>query len=212
MTAEKPVEESFDSKSRAPLHAHSQLDDDQQSVSKKYTSTEYRRGLCIERPAQVVGLSTRFSDAAPSTTTINESTQGLSHLDEGFLQLLLDDHPEGTLWYNSGAGNACYTIDKGNLLEEEVSKGAKLLISNFKGLRQMLFLPMKDPVSLKRLAGCFAWSTRPFPVFDDATDLHSLRGFIHVLESEVARADALAAVKQKEGFVSSVSHELSAAP
>ena len=95
------------------------------------------------------------------------------------------------------------------LVEDESLEVARRLISAFPGVRQMIFQPLTDPVSLKRLAGCLAWSTRKCPVFTDTTDLPSLCGFLHVLESEISRIDASAAVKQKEAFVSSVSHELS---
>jgi len=196
----------------APLHPRDLGEATKFTSSRTYTSPEYRRGICIERPAEILGMSTRSPEFAPMTRTINESTLGLANLDEGFLQLLIDDHPDGAIWYLHGTGDVCYIIQNGTSLVDDLSKETQQLISNFKGARQMLFLPMKDPVTLKRLAGCFAWSTRPLPVFDDTTDLLSLRGFLHVLESEIARIDASAAVKQKEDFVSSVSHELSATP
>ena len=73
-------------------------------------------------------------------------------------------------------------------------------------------MPLTDPTSLKRLGACFVWRIKPVPVFTDAVDLGSSKAFMHVVESQVARFDASMAAKQKETFVSSVSHELSMIP
>jgi hypothetical protein len=40
-------------------------------------------------------------------------------------------------------------------------------------------------------------------------DLFVLRGFLHIVQAESSRIDTVATAKQKETFVSSISHELS---
>jgi signal transduction histidine kinase len=120
----------------------------------------------------------------------------------------MDRYPNGNVWYIHDVKGSYFSL-KDNVLIQDDSLDTRRLVSTFPGVRQLLFQPMTDPVSLKRLAGCFVWSKRVLPVFSDTTDLPSLRGFLHTLEAEVSRIDAAAAAKQKEAFVSSVSHELS---
>lgn len=193
----------------APLHQQDHSGGVQGATTRTYTSPEYRRGIYIERPAEILGMSTRNLGLAPESKSLNETTLGLAKLDEGHLQWLMDSYPNGNVWYFHDSTHICYLLRNDTLVEDESLEGTRHLISNFPGVRQMIFQPLTDPVSLKRLAGCLAWSTRTLPVLSDTTDLPSLRGFLHVLESEISRIEASAALKQKEAFVSSVSHELS---
>ena len=193
----------------APLYQQEHSDEAPVTNKRTYTSPEYRRGIYIERPAEILGMSTRNPGLGPESEPLNGTTLALAKLDEGHLQLLMDSYPDGNLWYIHDTTDICYLVKNDTLVEDESLEVARRLISAFPGVRQMIFQPLTDPVSLKRLAGCLAWSTRKYPVFTDTTDLPSLCGFLHVLESEISRIDASAAVKQKEAFVSSVSHELS---
>ena len=195
--------------SDAPLHQQHHSGEVQGATTRKYTSPEYLRGIYVERPAEILGMSTRNPGLAPESKSLNETTLGLAKLDEGHLQLLMDSYPNGNVWYFHDTPHICYLLRNDTLVEDEPLEETRRLISNFPGVRQMIFQPLTDPVSLKRLAGCLAWSTRTLPVLSDTTDLPSLRGFLHVLESEISRIDASAAVKQKEAFISSISHELS---
>jgi hypothetical protein len=196
----------------APLHQQEHNSGDQGATTRTYTSPEYRKSIYVQRPAEILGMSTRNPGLAPESKTLNETTLGLAKLDEGHLQLLMDSYPNGNLWYIHDTTNICYLLRNDTLVEDESLEETRRLISTFPGVRQMIFQPLTDPVSLKRLAGCLAWSTRTFPVFTDTTGLPSLRAFLHVVESEISRIDASAAAKQKEAFVSSVSHELSTPP
>jgi hypothetical protein len=92
--------------------------------------------------------------------------------------------------------------------QEEVHR----LTSTFDNIKQLVFKPLTDPTSLKRLGACFAWRIKSIPHFTDAADLGTLKAFLHVVESEIARYDASLLAKQKDTFVSSVSHELSSFP
>lgn len=179
------------------------------ATTKSYESPEYRRGVDVIRYAEILGIYVRHRDLGPEQTNLTETSKGLTKLDEGYLQVLMDRYPEGNVWYIHDTTGSFFSMKHDSLVEDEPSKETQHLISSFPGVRQIIFQPLTDPVSLKRLAGCFAWSTRKLPVFTDTTDLLSLRGFLHILESEVSRIDTSAALKQKEAFVSSVSHELS---
>ncbi|KAF2746414.1 hypothetical protein M011DRAFT_478035 [Sporormia fimetaria CBS 119925] len=192
--------------SETSLEHHSNTNFDS-LATRTFTSPEYIRGICVQRPAQILGMATRDPKMVPENSRLTNVSIGLSQIDEVQLQKLMDQYPEGIVWYMHHESGKCYKVINDTLTAEGMSD-TKRLISSFPGVRQVIFQPLTDPVSLKRLAGCFAWTKRSFPVFTDTTDVPSLRGFLHVLESEIARMDASTAVKQKEAFVSSVSHEL----
>jgi hypothetical protein len=173
--------------------------------SRVYTSAEFLRGVYGSRPSEILGLS--GSDHVLKRSRISESTIGLSEIDEGFLQRLMDRHPKGVVWYRSQS--RLMEVQDGTLVEIDLAEEAQRLMTTFEQVSQLMFKPLTDPSSLKRLGGCFAWRTASLPLFTDAVDLGSLKAFLHIVESEFARFDAASAAKQKETFVSSVSHELS---
>jgi hypothetical protein len=182
--------------------------DENSTTTRTYTSPEYWRGIYVEKPAEIIGISARDPTVAPKTKRIKENTVGLAALSEGDLQVLMDRYFSGSVWYFHDPGGVSYQIRNGTLVEDS-SEETQRLVRSLPVVRQILFQPLRDPVTLKRLAGCFAWSTRKFPVLTDTMHVPALRGFLHVVESEISRLDAAMAVKQKEAFVSSVSHELS---
>ena len=176
--------------------------------SRIYTSAEYLKGVYVERPAEVLGIS--GSDHVLNLARVSESTVGLTDVDEGFLQRLMDRHPNGAVWHLSD--ESFMQVKDETLVEIDLKEEARRLAAAFKNVRQLVFKPLTDPTSLKRLGACFAWRTSSIPLFTDAVDLGSLKVFLHVVESEIARYDASLLAKQKETFVSSVSHELSLYP
>lgn len=177
--------------------------------SRVFTSTEYQRGVYAERPAEILGTSYRSEDVAPVTVQLTESTLGLGRIDESFLQRLMDRHPLGGMWYFDSSAQTSFIVKDDSLFENDLPEETDRLVATFPGVRQLIFQPLTDPTSSKRLAGCFMWSNEDLPVFTAILDRLCLNGFLHVVESEISRLDARAAVKQQEAFVSSVSHELS---
>jgi hypothetical protein len=173
-----------------------------------FTSAEYLKGVYVERPAEILGIS--GSDDALKLVRISQSTLGLPDIDEGFLQRLMDRHPHGAVWHMSKLG--FMQVKNETLVEIDLQEEVRRLTSTFENIEQLVFKPLTDPTSLKRLGACFAWRTKSIPLFTDAADLRSLKAFLHVVESEIARCDASLFAKQKETFVSSVSHELSSFP
>lgn len=176
--------------------------------SRIYTSAEYLKGVYVERPTEVLGIS--GSDHVLKLARVSESTVGLPDIDEGFLQRLMDRHSKGAVWHTSD-GRFMQVKDE-TLVDIDLEEEALRLAATFKGVKQLVFKPLTDPTSLKRLGACFAWRIGSIPLFTDAVDLGSMKAFLHVVESEVARYDASSLAKQKETFVSSVSHELSLYP
>jgi hypothetical protein len=187
-----------DPHSRYPPSTHSRI----------YTSAEYMKGVYVKTPAEVLGYS--GASEVLEFIRISESTLGLPNLDEGFLQRLMDRHPGGAVWQLTNS--SFMQVQNETLVEVDLKEEERRLTATFKDIRQLIFKPLTDPTSLKRLGACFAWRMKPIPVFTDVVDLSSMKSFIHVVESELARHDASHVAKQKETFVSSVSHELSMCP
>ena len=171
--------------------------------SRKFTSTDYRKDVKLSDTAEILGIAMHPDTVKPKLQQLSASTLGLGSVDEGFLQYLMEEHPQGKVWYFDDGPYAC----EGDSISPDSSYGIKRLAQAFHGSRQLLFVPLKDPVDIKRLAGCFIWSTRVQPMLTSA-DLSSLDTFSHIVEAEISRIDTIAATKQKESFMASVSHEL----
>ncbi|KAK4899881.1 hypothetical protein LTR49_027558, partial [Elasticomyces elasticus] len=173
-----------------------------------FTSAEHRREVYTARTAELVGYAIQDGRSMPPTIQVTNSIKGLAHLDEGFLQHFLERHHEGRIWYFDEARNP-FRFDGDALVPGEDKFGdADLIASSFPGARQVIFSPLTDPVTLKHLAGCFAWASEVPPIFTDRTILRPYKSFLHSVVAELSRLDTVAAVKQQASFVSSVSHEL----
>jgi hypothetical protein len=178
-------------------------------TTRVFTSAEYQRGVHIDLPAEILGIYTRKRELAPATTEISESILGMAKVNEGDLQRLMDRYPEGNVWYSPDDTNTLYSVKDDTLFENDSQEEMQRLHLSFPGIKQLIFRPLTDPVSLKHLAGCFIWSMQPWPILTDSVDLFALKGFLHIVQAEISRTDTIAATKQKETFVSSMSHELS---
>lgn len=174
-----------------------------------FTSAEYQRGLHVNRPAKILGIHARKRELAPATTNISESTLGMVDVNEVCLQRLMDRHPKGDVWYFHNDTDTIYSVKDDTLSKPDSERETRRLFSSFPGIKQLIFRPLTDPVSLKRLSGCFIWSMKTWPILTDSVDLFALKGFLHLVQAEISRIDTVAATKQKETFVSSISHELS---
>jgi hypothetical protein len=178
-----------------------------QSNTQTFTSAEYLKGVYSDRPAEISGIS-GCSDQ-PNLAPTSKCSAGLSRIDEGFLERLMDRHPTGAVWYFA---NTCILqVKEGTLIEADPQEEMERLRFTFPDTKQLMYVPLNNPTSAKRLCACFVWRSQAIPVFTGAADLGSLKVFSRVVEAEVERYDTSAAAKQKETFVSSVSHELSKA-
>ncbi|KAK8249159.1 hypothetical protein IWZ00DRAFT_319442 [Phyllosticta capitalensis] len=169
-----------------------------------FASKDCEQKVLTRQPGEILGFWSRNSPI--SEREIHDETLRLDSLSEGFLQLLLERYPCGNIW--------CFEQDQafafcGDELREARSCGdASRLSRAFPGARQLIFAPLMDPVSLKLLAGCFAWTTQLSPVLTPESNIRPLRSFLHSVEAEISRIDTVATIKQQEAFVSAVSHEL----
>ncbi|KAL5371379.1 hypothetical protein DPSP01_014307 [Paraphaeosphaeria sporulosa] len=173
-----------------------------------FTSAKYQRGVHVDRPAEILGIHTGKRELAPAMTTISESTLGMAEVDEGYLRRLMDRHPEGSVWYFPDGITTSYLVKDDTLSEDDSQEETRRLSSSFPGIKQLIFQPLIGSVRLKRLAGCFIWSMQTWPILTDSVDLFALKGSLHIMQAEISRIDTVAAMKQKETFVSSISHEL----
>jgi len=181
--------------------------EDNVSTHRTFTSVNYTKTVLETRPAEVIGLSTDTTEKLPKLVALSESTKGMPGLNEGFLQEFMEINASGKVWYFDGNETTFY-FENDVLIEENADSGAGRLRNIFPGVRQIIFAPLTDFTTFKRLAGCFAWTTERFPVFTDVADLVQYKLFLHSVEAEISRLDSMSALKQKESFVSSVSHEL----
>jgi hypothetical protein len=195
--------QSTDSSGESPHQSHRSAGFSQPHT-RTFLSTEYQRGVYVERAAEILGMAGHTEQV--KTIRISESTKGLATVDEGFLQRLMHRYPNGAVWY---IGDTAVMQVKNETLVEDDALEMERLHNAFPGARQLIFQPLTEPTSLKRLAGCFVWKNNMLSPLTDRVDLASLHVFLHLVESEISRFDAAAAVKQRESLVSSVSHELS---
>ena len=176
---------------------------DQDIHSRKFTSADYRKEVKTADPAEILGIAMHPDTMKPRLQQLSPNTLGLSIVDEGFLQDLMERYQQGRVWYFE---DGPYYSDMGAISPDD-SGDTQRLMQAFPGVRQLLFIPLKDPVDIKRLAGCFVWTTRVRPLLTDE-DLPAMHAFAHIVEAEISRIDTIATVKQKESFMASVSHEL----
>jgi hypothetical protein len=178
-------------------------------VTRVFTSTEYQKAVHVDRPAEILSIHTRKRELAPATMILSESTLGMVEVDEGYLQRLMNQYPKGNVWYFPDDTNTIYSVKDDTLSKNNSQEETRRLSSSFPGLKQLIFRPLTDPVSLKRLAGCFIWSMQTWPILTDSVELFALKGFLHIVQAEISRIDTVAAMKQKHTFLSTISHELS---
>jgi signal transduction histidine kinase len=183
----------------------SQEEDSQ--AHRTFTSADYQKNILTKRPAEILGFSLAGKENYPRMEVLSESTKGLAQLDEGFLQIFMERHASGKIWYFDGKGRSFYFKDD-CLVADGLNSDATQVATAFPGVRQMIFAPLTDLTTFKRLAGCFSWTTQSLPLFTDLVDLPPYKAFLHSVEAEISRLDTISALKQKESFVSSVSHEL----
>ncbi|KAF2205061.1 hypothetical protein GQ43DRAFT_460273 [Delitschia confertaspora ATCC 74209] len=198
---------SVENTTSAPSDQHENyLQDSSKHVKRVYTSADFQKNVLTSRPGEILGLS-HNPDKKPAFLQLSPTTKGLPELDEGYLQEFMEKHAHGMVWYFDKSG-LCFSLQGDELVPETEHDELQRLQHSFPGARQIIFHTMTDPVTLKRLAGFFAWTTKDVPVFTDSADHRHIRDFLHMVEAELSRIDTMAAMKQQESFVASVSHEL----
>jgi signal transduction histidine kinase len=199
-------EENTFTKPEARIATSTSSQEENTAAHRNFTSAEFQAEILKKRPAEILGMSVSQVNNLPRTEMLSKSTKGLIAVDEGFLQIFLERYADGRIWYFDN-GRPFY-FENDVLVEDGPNSNAAQAAGAFPGIKQLIFAPLTDLTTLKRLAGCFAWTTQPFPVFTDVVDLVPYKAFLHAIEAEISRLDSFLALKQRESFVSSVSHEL----
>lgn len=177
------------------------------SRTKTYTSGGFRGSVLTTTPAEVLGISISPDGKRPSLKSLSDTVLGLDHVGQGFLQHMMERYSEGQPWYIDESDAVYHCQNDTVRLDEDGHGDTATVLRAFGGIRQLLFIPLADPVDSKRLAACFVWTSSHFPIFT-AADLSPIRTFLHIVESEISKIDTISALKQKDSFVSSISHEL----
>jgi signal transduction histidine kinase len=201
------VTQSTPSSKQDPQSPASTSPESDDSAYRTFTSADYQKVLLKDRAAEILGTSLRTATTPLCTVSLAETTMGLAHIHEGFVQQLMDNYPEGRIWYFDD-NQKPYSFDDDVPVDAVSKSDAAQFALAFPQMRQLIFFPMVDLNTRKRLAICCIWTLRNSPVFSAAADLVSLKAFLHVVEGEISRVDIASALKQREAFVSSVSHEL----
>lgn len=123
----------------------------QNTHSWRFTSTDYRKDAEMDEPAEILGIAMHPDTVKPTFRQLSESTLGLGAVDEGSLQYLMEKYPQGKVWYSDDGPYSC----EDDAISSDDSDYTQRLTRSFHGIRQLLFAPLRDPVDIKRLAGCF---------------------------------------------------------
>lgn len=179
-----------------------------ETANRTYLSSAFEKIISTERPAEVIGMSVVDDRALPRREQLTRTTLGMYAFDSALLQLLMKRHPHGVIWYFDEEARP-YRVESDRIVPDDDTTGdAKKLLATFPDVRQIIFSPLTDPVSQKRLAGCIGWTSQVLPVLTDGDDLQPFKAFLHTVEAEISRIEIGAAIQQRDSFVSSVSHEL----
>lgn len=195
------------SSKRSPQDGHADKEQPEDHVSERvFTSAAFRKNVLTSHPGEILGVSYR-SEMKPHLVEVSSTTKAIPELDEGYLQYFLQRYSQGRVWFFDKSGKSFY-LEQDQLIQESDFEEMRRLNSAFPGAIQLIFCPLVNPVSLKSLAGFFAWTGSESPVLTDTVDLAAIKNFCYMVEAEISRNDNAAAMKQQESFVASVSHEL----
>ena len=201
------VEETSDAGESNPHHSYSEREEAQNGISERvFTSPDFRKNVLTSHPGEILGIQYR-DEKQPHLVEISSTTIAIPELDEGYMQYFLERYNQGRLWFFDKSGKS-FHLEEDQLTQEPDLEESQRLTSAFPGARQLMFCPLINPVSLRSLAGFFAWTSSEAPVLTDTVDLAAIKSFCYMVEAEISRNDNTAAMKQQESFVASVSHEL----
>jgi hypothetical protein len=161
------------------------VDEKDGKAYRTFTSADYQKNILTNRPAEVLGISVNKEENNPHFKTLSRTTKGLFALDEGFLQIFMEQHADGRVWYLEDNKGLVFYFENDVLIDS--GPDGSQVFTAFPGAKQIIFAPLTDVTTMKRLAGCFAWTTRPFPVLSDVVDLVPYKVFLHSVEAEISR-------------------------
>lgn len=166
-------------------------------------------------PAQVLASSWRasVSDSEPP-----KNEKDIGQLSSADVTKLVKRYPRGKLFLfggedlisSSSSGDEQLSSSKYIKLSSKSSRASKaeaaMLVKQFPGARQIIFLPIWDSTT-SNWCTCFAVNTSEFRYFRWADFLHGV-AFGNCIMAEISRMASINADSQKSDFIGSVSHEL----
>jgi hypothetical protein len=189
MEGEEEEEEISASRSRkmpgSPDIGSRSCDEAKATAYRTFTSADYQKNILTNRPAEILGISVNNKENNPQLETLSKTTKGLFALDEGFLQIFMERHADGKVWYFEDDKRSAFYFENDILVNDGLDAGQ--LATAFPKAKQIIFAPLTDLITMKRLAGCFAWTTQSFPVLSDIVDLVPYKAFLHSVEAEISR-------------------------
>ena len=168
--------------------------------------------------ASVLAYSTAENDFGPDGD--NDGLKSFRPLPERCLQHLIKYYPRGNIWGFNGVGPSFSTKIENTSKMVKASEHrrmaessrrtqeARILQSHFPHARQLLFIPLWDPIIARWHNGLFCFSTKPRPVMSKEAELSFTLTFGSCIMAEHSRLVSIAADSQKADFIGSISHEL----
>lgn len=173
-----------------------------------------------ERTATILAFSTGVASSWKGDEYRNELS--FKPFTEKALAMLVKRYPRGKLWsFDAGALDSS-SDDEFNRYSSVESRGralvgdqrgkrremeARLLLTHFPGVRQLLFTPTWDAGSARWSSGgfCFSFSSL---IFSAGSELSFCRAFGNCVVAEMSRLDTIVSDQSKSDFIGSISHEL----
>jgi hypothetical protein len=183
-----------------------------------------RRSADAEKPVDILGISA--TDGFLNHSDISPGGRPITTFGGRVLHTFLRRYPRGKLWTFDSDGVVSssdddiyrlYDRDHGQhsknsgRLRARSSKhkyDATFLSRHFRGVRQLLFIPLWDAGRSRWLSGCFAWSNEPTRILSNQSELAFLTAFGNSIAAESSRVDMEIADQMKGDFIGSISHEL----
>jgi hypothetical protein len=167
------------------------------------------------QPANVLSFSTTQSS---SSSQDDVSSANFNLMDARMIRRLLKKYPDGHLWSFDRSGHEIVVEkeEKSTYISSDsetqnkqyklASKEGVMLMSCFRGARQVLYAPIFDIATSRSICACFAVSMKEVPAFSIDIEVTWLRAFLNNVAVEWDRVNVSIADRQKGDFLSSISH------
>ena len=167
------------------------------------------------QPANVLSFSTSQSS---SSSQDDASSAQFQQMDARMIRRMLKKYPNGHLWSFNGSGHEIVVEkeEKSTYISSDsetqtkqyrpASKEGSMLMSCFRGARQVLYAPIFDVATSRSICACFAVSMKEVPAFSVEVEVTWLRAFLNNVAVEWDRVSVSIADRQKGDFLSSISH------
>ena len=163
----------------------------------------------LSKPSLSAKALQQYFKAYPDGKTLNFSTKGMGlNPGEDSSSDAHDSHGSnipGGASQNEANGSE---PRKGRLRRKEGRISHAELLERLPGVRTITFLPLRDNITGKWIAGGFLWTSTAGRMMDLTSDFSYLGAFINSISGEISRANMAKLDRAKTTFIASMSHEL----